>query len=224
MRKNTKTFTPGTVFDNSINMLQNRVHPSGKLIKTKARGSLMGTRGLLHNDKQQIVRVFKLKTWITCKLEFKGRRRKVMTPNLYTELFFLDEATAFSAGHRPCAECRRESFNLFKQLWLAANPAYGFNIKTPIHKIDEIIHAERIDQNNRKVTFEERISGLPDGTFILVNDEAFLVASKKMYRWTEYGYENSTGLSATAIVTVLTPRSIVNTFRAGYVPQISSLS
>jgi hypothetical protein len=204
-------------------MLQNRVHPSGKLIKTKTRGSWMGTRGLLHNDKQEIVRAFKLKTWITCKLEFKGRRRKVMTPNLYTELFFLDEATAFSAGHRPCAECRREEFNLFKRLWLTANPVYGFNIKTPIHKIDAIIHAERIDQENRKVTFEEKISRLPDGTFILVNDEAFLIAFKKMYRWTEYGYEGTAALADTTSVRVLTPMSIVNTFRWGYVPQISLL-
>jgi hypothetical protein len=144
-----------------------------------------------------------------------------MTPNLYTELFFLDEATAFSAGHRPCAECRREEFNLFKRLWIVANPAYGFNIKTPVHKIDEIIHAERIDQENKKVTFEEKISSLPDGTFILVNDEAFLVASKRMYRWVENGYEHTAALADTTTVTVLTPKSIVNTFRAGYVPQVA---
>jgi hypothetical protein len=202
-------------------MLQNRVHPSGKLIKTKARGSWMGTRGLLHNDRQEIIRAFKLKTWITCKLEFKGRRRKVMTPNLYTELFFLDEATAFSAGHRPCAECRREEFNLFKRLWLTANPIYGFNIKTPIYKIDEVIHAERIDQENRKITFEEKISRLPGGTFILVDGEAFLIAPGKMYRWTESGYENASTLADATKVMVLTPKSIVNTFREGYVPQIS---
>ncbi len=202
-------------------MLQNRVHPSGTLIRTKARGSWMGTRGLIHNDKQEIVRAFKLKTWITCKLEFKGRRRKVMTPNLYTELFFLDEATAFSAGHRPCAECRREEFNTFKRLWLQANPSYGFTIKTRIHQIDEILHAERIDQQNKKVIFEEQMSMIPDGTFILVDNSAFLVVTKKMYRWTEYGYENATALPKTATVTVLTPRSIVNAFRAGYVPQMS---
>lgn len=201
-------------------MLQNRVHPSGDLIKTKARGTWMGTRGLIHNNQQEIVRAFKHKTWITCKLEFKGRRRKVMTPNLYTELFFLDEATAFSAGHRPCCECRRAEFDLFKQLWIEANPAYGFSIKTRIHEIDAIIHAERIDRKNKKITYEEKISTLPDGAFILVDNVAYVVKAKKMHRWRESGYEPAVPLPAEIRITVLTPRSIVNTFRAGYIPQI----
>src|ERR1700730_14192737 len=101
--------------------LQNRVDPFGRLIRTTARGAWMGNRGLIHNEYQQIVRTFRLKAWITCRLEFKGWYRKVMSPNRYTELFFLDEATAFSAGHRPCAECRREDFNRFKAAWLQGN-------------------------------------------------------------------------------------------------------
>src|SRR5262245_42860885 len=120
-------------------MLQNRVDPWGNLIKTKARGAWMGNRGLIHNDRQEIVRPFKLKNWITCLLEFKGRQRKVMTPGLYTELFFLDEATAFSAGHRPCAECRRQDYVRFKLAWLKGNPKYGFDEKTSIREIDNII-------------------------------------------------------------------------------------
>jgi len=205
-----------------ITMLQNRVNPLGKLIRTKARGSWTGTRGLIHNDKKEVVRLFKHKTWITCKLEFKGRKRIMMTPNLYTELFFLDEATAFSAGHRPCAECRREEFNRFKQFWLQGNSSYDFNLKTKIREIDEIIHEERINMEQEKVTYKEKISMLPDGTFILIDQEAFLVMGKKMYRWTEYGYEKEIELPGKGTVTVLTPKSIVNTLRAGYVPQIHS--
>jgi hypothetical protein len=113
-------------------MLQNRVDPFGNLIKTRARGTWMGNRGVLHDDKQQLLRPFKLKAWLTCRLEFKGRKRQIMAPHRWTELFFLDEATAFAAGHRPCFECRRSDFNKFKSLWIKGNPEYNFDEKTPI--------------------------------------------------------------------------------------------
>src|ERR1700743_3660322 len=102
-------------------MLQNRVDPQGNIIKTTARGAWMGNRGQLHNEQRQIVRPFKLKAWLTCLLQFNGRKREVMSPQRYTELFFLDEATAFAAGHRPCFECRRKDYDLFKSFWLQGN-------------------------------------------------------------------------------------------------------
>src|ERR1700760_1777025 len=105
-------------------MLQNRVDPEGNIIRTSARGSWMGNRGIIHDEQQNVLRAFKLKAWITCVLAFKGRKRPVMAPNRYTELFFLDEATAFSAGHRPCFECRRQDAGRFKSLWIKANPEY----------------------------------------------------------------------------------------------------
>src|SRR5690348_4599407 len=98
--------------------LQNRVDPFGEFIETEARGTMMGNRGgALHNQQKEIVRRYKTRRWITCVLEFKGRRRVTMAPKRYTELFFLDEAVAFAAGHRPCAECRRERFNAFLYTW-----------------------------------------------------------------------------------------------------------
>src|SRR5271155_1761722 len=101
--------------------LQNRVDPFGNLIRTPARGTMMGNRGgALHNGDREIVRSYKSRRWIACVLEFRGRRRIVMSERRYTELFFLDEAVAFAAGHRPCAECRRESFNAFKHAWRRA--------------------------------------------------------------------------------------------------------
>jgi hypothetical protein len=83
-------------------MLQNRVDPFGNIIRTPARGAWMGNRGVIHDEHKTIRKAFKIKAWITCALQFKGRHREVMTPNRWTELFFLDEATAFAAGHRPC--------------------------------------------------------------------------------------------------------------------------
>jgi methylphosphotriester-DNA--protein-cysteine methyltransferase len=95
------------------------------------------------------------------RLEFKGRRREVMAPDRWTELFFLDEATAFAGGHRPCFECRRENANRFKAAWLKGNPHYGFDHKTSIKKIDEVIHRERIDKNGEKVTVKRQLNIYP---------------------------------------------------------------
>ena len=202
-------------------MLQNRVDPFGNLIKTPARGAWMGNRGILHNDQQQVLRSFKLKAWITCKLEFNGRKRQVMAPNRYTELFFLDEATSFAAGHRPCFECRREDYRKFKSLWLIGNPGYHFDEKTSIKKIDGILHKERMRRDRSKVTYKEKINSIPDGTFILINEKAFLVFNKQIYLWSPFGYDKGMTLPNEKEFTVITPTSIVNTFRAGYTPQIT---
>ena len=197
-------------------MLQNRVTPSGSIIQTKARGAWTGTRGLIHNDQQQIIRAFKHQAWIICKLEFKGRKRKVMSPGLYTELFFLDEATAFAAGHRPCCECRRSEFNLFKTYWLKGNPEYGFTEKTSIKLIDAILHRERIDKDFNKVTSLSTLNDLPTGTFILLDDNPYLLSDQMLYPWTAFGYGNKLPLPDMKLVEVLTPKSIINTLRAGY--------
>lgn len=198
-------------------MLQNRVDPRGKIIKTPARGAWMGNRGLLHDEHQQILRPFRLKAWITCVLEFKGRRRQVMTPNRYTELFFLDEATSFSAGHRPCAECRRQDFLRWKRLWLAGNPDHGFTEKTPIREIDAILHNERM---RRDGTQRSRVRELPDGCFVVCEEKACLAVQGSIYPWTPFGYGEAIAQDGTEMMEVLTPASIVRSFHAGYVPQI----
>ena len=202
-------------------MLQNRVDPEGTLIRTSARGAWMGNRGLLHDHHQKVLRAFKLKAWITCVLEFKGRKRTVMTPNRYTELFFLDEVTAFSAGHRPCFECRRQEADRFKSLWLRSNSEYGFNEHTPIGEIDNILHRERIDSKGSKVTYEENIRDLPDGSFIRWQGKPALVARGMLHPWSPFGYLAAIALPASGMVTVLTPASIVATFHAGYIPQMA---
>jgi hypothetical protein len=177
----------------------------------------MGNRGLLHDDHRQIVRPYRLKAWITCVLEFKGRKREVMMPNRYTELFFLDEATSFSAGHRPCAECRRNDFNRWKAFWLAGNPGHGFNKRSPIREIDAILHKERTARDGSHAA---RIGQLPSGCFVVYKDAACVVAGGLVYPWTPFGYEKGILLPESEEVEVLTPGSIVRTFRAGYVPQI----
>ncbi|MDQ2720538.1 MAG: hypothetical protein M3Z26_12380 [Bacteroidota bacterium] len=201
-------------------MLQNRVDPKGNIIKTSARGLWMGNRGQLHNEQQNLVRSFKLKAWITCLLEFNSRKRKVMSPNRYTELFFLDEATAFAAGHRPCFECRREDYKRFKNCWLKGNHEYGFDTRTSIREIDRILHEERINTKNEKLTYQDNPENLPDGTFILFRNQPYLIDKKYIHGWSPFGYEKSKALPKLGKVSVLTPKSIVIAFGAGYRPQM----
>ena len=121
---------------------QNRVNPFGEIIATPERGTFMGNRGVLHDDEGRIRRKWQGKRWIVCVLEFRGRKRKVMTPSRYTELFFLDEATALAAGHRPCAECRRERFKSFCCAWQPAHPQKGGS-RPSASDIDTCLNAER---------------------------------------------------------------------------------
>ncbi|HEY4108717.1 hypothetical protein [Puia sp.] len=200
-------------------MLQNRVNPFGNIIRTAARGHWLGNRGVIHNERQEVTRPFRLKAWIACLLSFKGRKRVVMSPGRWTELFFFDEATAFSAGHRPCFECRRADAVRFKRAWIAGNPEYGFHEKTPIGEIDKILHRERVAEDGSKVRFEAELGRLPDGSFIEWQGDAWLVWEGLVYRWAPEGY--SAGVAGPGgRVRVLTPASVVKAFGAGYMPQV----
>ncbi len=198
---------------------QNRVTPTGDIIATPARGTLLGNRGCLHDEHQQIRRPYQLQRWIICVLEFKGRRHIIMTPGHYTELFFLDEATALAAGHRPCAECLRDRFNEFRAIWAQANADLAGSPRPLATAIDAVLHQERIDANGRKVTYADRLSALPDGTFIqrAGDDTAWLVLGDQLLAWSPFGYtQRMSRPSGETRVTVLTPRSSVRALAAGY--------
>jgi hypothetical protein len=181
--------------------LQNRVTPLGELVAVPERGLVYGNRGCLHDAERRIRRSFQVKRWIACRLEFRGRyRADPMPPGRYTGLFFLDEATAFAAGHRPCAECRREDYNRFMSL-------VG---ETRANAIDERLHAERLGPCR-----ESRVDELPDGAFVLVHDEPWLVLGSELLRWTPGGYtERRARLRGNA--TIITPQSSLEALRAGW--------
>jgi hypothetical protein len=203
--------------------LQNRVTPFGAVVAIPARGAWMGNRGgCMHTADQKLTRRrWVNKRWIVCVLEFRGRYRPVMTPGRYTELFFLDEATALAAGHRPCRECRYADHQRFKAAWLEGNKALNIPGKAGIDAIDAVLHRERVTSTGRKVLFEARLEGLPDGVLIAspeAADEALLVAHGRLWSWTPYGYKDAGPRSRTK-VSVLTPRSTVRAITAGYIPQ-----
>ena len=198
--------------------LQNRVDPFGNLFRTHTRGTLMGNRGgVIHNEEREIVRPFKSARWITCLLEFKGWHRVVMTPRRYTELFFLDEAVAFAAGHRPCAECRRDRFNAFRNAW---QESYQTVATQPVRapQIDAELHLSRISDGKTKVTYEAELKSLPNGCFVHRDGDAYLVWDDALVMWTPERYAEKLRRPDGLTVTVLTPQPIVECFRLGYVP------
>src|SRR5438132_4099488 len=178
--------------------LQNRVTPLGELIADPARGLVYGNRGCLHDAQGRIRRRWATKRWISCRLSFRGwHRQPLLQPGRFTELFFLDEATAFAAGHRPCALCRREDYNRFLELTGASSA----------DEIDARLHDERLGPR------PEARPDLPGGAFVLLEGEPWLVTHESLRRWTPAGYTDARTKIGGALIT---PPSIVEVLRAGW--------
>jgi hypothetical protein len=186
---------------------RNRVTPFGEIVAIAERGTLMGNRGVIHSDDGSHKREWQVRRWIACRLEFKGRRRAVRQPRRWTELFFLDEATALAAGHRPCAECRREDY----RRWQAAWPGEDAHADA----MDLVLHADRLD-GRAKRTYDARLGELPDGVMVERGGAAFLVAGGGLRAWSPAGYGAAEAAGPDGRVRVLTPRSTVATIDRGY--------
>jgi hypothetical protein len=202
---------------------RNRVTPSGEIVSISQRGTFFGNRGILHDENGVIRREWQVRRWLVCALEFNGRHRTVMTPNRYTELFFLDEATALAAGHRPCFECRRARFLAFRDAWTRGNLPGVAADTVRVRQIDDLLHAERRGPERSKRTFPSTLGDLPDGVFVALastNDTFYLVWQGKLLAWSIEGYRERRRLAAREIATVLTPRSTVAAIRAGYRPEV----
>ena len=202
-------------------MLQNRVDPSGKLHAVADRGTLMGNRGILHNADNEIVRPWARKSWVFCLLSYKNiKRAKPFSTGSYSELFFLDEATAFAAGHRPCSYCQRERSKLFKAVWLDANMPCAEHSNIGLPKLDAQLHKERALRGGKKVTYQESLASLPKGTIFENNYKFFLVGTNGYLPWSFSGYGSAVDLNPNTMVSVLTPKSIVATFKHGFQPHL----
>lgn len=197
--------------------LQNRVTPTGEIVAVPERGLFMGNRGVLHDERQRLGRRrWALKAWLICRLEFKGRRRTVMAPRRYTELFFLDEAAALAAGHRPCYECRRLDFRAWQVAW---RNAHGLDAPPRAPEMDACLHEERLAPARRQRVWSSDIAGLPTGTFVMWEGTPHLVQARGLRPWSWQGY-GSLLVRPSGPVTVLTPPSSVAVLRAGYRPAL----
>ena len=192
--------------------LQNRVTPFGEFIATSARGTLMGNRGgQLHDDERRLrKRRWTSKQWICCRLDFNNRHRKVWGDS-YTELFFLDEVTAFAAGHRPCFECRREDAERFATL--SGPPGK----RATASEMDRCLHAERLEGRAKRL-HTCPVQALPDGAMIVRGDEAFAFLGTHMLRWSAAGYTEFLPRPRGITVDVLTPPSALAALARGYRP------
>lgn len=196
--------------------LQNRVTPYGEVLALPGRGEMMGNRGVLHDEHRRIVRQSQVKRWIACVLEFRGRRRAVMMPRSYTELFFLDEAAAFAAGHRPCAECRNADYKRFRALW-----EERFGKAESVDAIDAVLHEERLNGRIKR-TWRADVATLPDGTYVSIDGIPQIVWGRELVTWSDGGYAERQTRPPHLDVDVLTPKSIVAVFQAGYRPNVHS--
>lgn len=196
--------------------LQNRVLPTGEIVAGPGRGLLMGNRGTLHDDDRRLRTArWRSKAWICCRLDWKDVRRDPMPPGRWTALFFLDEATALAAGHRPCAYCRRHDFLRYAGAWARG---HGLAERPRAPAIDARLHAERVEQHTRRQrTTTREPAGLPDGAMIRYGDRPALVLGGKVLGWSWNGYAEPESPGRDLVV-VVTPPSTLLALTAGFTP------
>jgi hypothetical protein len=194
--------------------LQNRVTPMGDIIATPHRGIFTGNRGIIHDPATKtLTRRWAGKAWITCVCEFRGRRREVMGGRSWTELFFLDEATALAAGHRPCFFCRRDDAVRFRAAWEEGNGV----TRVLARDIDAVLHRERFSGGTKRLhALTVRIEELPDGAMVQEASESCLIARGRALLWSPAGYREAPKAPEGAIL--LTPPSTLRALSAGYRP------
>jgi hypothetical protein len=192
--------------------LQNRVTPSGDIIATPHRGLFTGNRGIIHDPATKtLTRRWTSQAWLTCVCEFRGRRRKVMAGRSWTELFFLDEATALSAGHRPCFFCRRDDANRFRRAWEEGNGV----ARVLLRDIDAVLHRERLAGGHKRLhALPMPLEQLPNGAMVALNAESYLIAQGRALLWSPAGYRKAQNALSGAML--LTPPSTLQALSAGY--------
>lgn len=200
---------------------QNRVSPFGIFEDTPAKGLFMGNRGILHDENGVVGSArWRHKNWIVCALAFKNRRAAINAPGQYTQLFFCDEATAFAAGHRPCAECRRRDYLEYIRAW---QRAYDLSTMPKAGEVDQTLHRARLTPDKRQMTALKGISDLPDGTMIVLPQEpetAWLIWQDGLHRWSHSGYTEHRPIPQGEQVLALTPEPTIRVLSAGYRPVV----
>ena len=195
--------------------LQNRVTPTGDIIATPHRGLFTGNRGIIHDPATRTLlrKRWSSPAWITCLCEFRGWRRKVMGGRSWTELFFLDEATAFAAGHRPCFFCRRDDANRFRAAWEKGNGVADIRAR----EMDSVLHSERLERGKKRLhPLPMPVAQLPDGAMVQQGEESFLILQGRALQWSMAGYSEAERAIDNA--QLLTPPSTLRALNAGYRP------
>ncbi|MGJ4926019.1 hypothetical protein ACQR1I_11920 [Bradyrhizobium sp. HKCCYLS2038] len=195
--------------------LQNRVTPMGDIVVTPHRGTFTGNRGIIHDPatKTLLTKRWSSPAWLVCLCAFRGKRREVMARQSWTELFFLDEATALAAGHRPCFYCRRDDANRFRAAWERGNGVSDVRAS----EIDKVLHRERLDHRRKRLhPLTAPFRTLPDGAMVQAGNESFLMLQGRALPWSFAGYGEPR--EELTIPQLLTPPSTLRALQAGYQP------
>jgi hypothetical protein len=195
--------------------LQNRVTPTGEIVADPDRGIFTGNRGIIHDPATRTLlkKRWSGPAWITCVCEFRGWRRQVMARRSWTELFFLDEATAFAAGHRPCFFCRRDDANRFRSCWQQGNGVTGILARD----MDKVLHSERLERGKKRLhPLPVPLAELPDGAMVQAGAESYLIVQGGALQWSMAGYRKADAAIVDAML--LTPPSALRAISAGYRP------
>jgi hypothetical protein len=197
--------------------LQNRVTPFGEIVATPERGLFTGNRGIIHDPRTKTLlkKRWSSPAWITCVCEFRGRRREVMATRSWTELFFLDEATALAAGHRPCFYCRRDDANRFRAAWEEGNGL----VRARAPEIDAVLHRERLDGRSKRLhPLPRALARLPDGVMVAEQSVSYLIVQGRALHWSPAGYRAADIPLRDPVL--LTPPATLRALRAGYLPRL----
>jgi hypothetical protein len=200
--------------------LQNRVDPWGDLHAVSARGTLTGNRGCLVNDEGELVRHHQSRAWITCRLEFRDSKHPLTRPHTWTPLFFLDEAVALAAGHRPCAFCRRTDFNSYRRAIAAVE---GLARPPTAREIDQRLVSERLapgrglSRAGDRKTWRAKLASLPVGTVVADGDGSPLLIAEDGPQSFGFGGWKLLSPVSNGEVEVITPPTSVSALRGGFV-------
>jgi len=201
---------------NTLMPLQNRVLPTGEIAALPARGTMTGNRGIIHRDDKTLgTPRWSHHAWICCTLDWQGRTRQVMTGRNWTELFFLDEAVAFAAGHRPCGYCRRDAYARYVDAW-----ARAVGVRPGAKDMDKALHPARVTRARVQVTYDAMIADVPAGAMIMWHNQPHLVGANHLHPYTPNGYGARAPRPQCGVATVLTPRPTVAVLQNGYTPKL----
>lgn len=204
---------------------RNRVDPWGDLHAVTERGIFTGNRGCLVDDAGQLARHHRGDLWITCLPDYRDWRHPLDAPRTWTPLFFLDDAVALAAGHRPCGLCRRSAYQSYQA---ALTAALGISHSLGATEVNRRLARERLrrgrglERAGDRILWSASIDDLPIGTVIVEKSSGGtrLVTAQHLLAFSFGGWKDPMLRPAGVSVDVLTPPTSVAALRHGFMPML----
>lgn len=204
---------------------RNRVDPWGDLHAVSARGSFTGNRGCLVDDSGVIWRHHAGSLWIVCRLSFRDFSHPLSEPRTWTPLFFLDDAVALAAGHRPCGFCRRADYESYRSGVEAADRGrLGLNASDLNRRLakERLAKGRGLDRRNDRILWSDNIDDLPTGTVIIPrgSSDPHLVTRDTLQAFRFGNWGPPVKRQQDKQVSILTPPTSVAALANGFTPEL----